>query len=111
MSILQIFAYIWDFVRSVITKQVLVALLKDKLIKYALKELLGSVAKGGFKAWLIQYVVSEFYDEIGGPMVKHLWRKGNLFYDKAKGELKYKKIVKAKDGKDEATYISVIGSV
>lgn len=97
--------------KGMFTKENIIQLLKDKFIKASLKKVLGSSAAGGIKGWLVTYAATELYEEIAEPIMKYLWRKGNLYYDKQSGELKYKKIIKAKEGEDEATYISTIGSV
>ena len=46
-------------------KSALITYLKDKAVKTALKKLLGSSIMGGPKAWIITYVVTELYDEVG----------------------------------------------
>ena len=85
--------------------------IKDKLIKAALKSVLGSVYAGGFKAWIIKLIVVEFTEEVAVPLVQFATRKGLLFYDKTTGAIKIKKIEQAKEDGNEDDYTSNIGNV
>lgn len=85
--------------------------LGGELTKLALKKILGSAAMGGFKAWAIKFAVEYLYEEYAVPMMQYLIRKGQLYYDKEKGEIKYKKLEEAKKDGDESTYNDVIDNV
>jgi len=43
--------------------------LKGKAVKLAIKKILGSAAMGGFKAWLIKFIVTELFEEIAEPII------------------------------------------
>ena len=92
-------------------KKVLINFLKEKTVKLALKKLLGSAAAGGFKAWLVKFVIIELFEEVAEPLLRLAVRKGLLIYDKIDGNIKVKKIEEAKDDNDEDAYTSTIGRV
>lgn len=85
--------------------------LEDKLVKAALKKVLGSAMAGGFKAWLIKLIVTELAEEVALPVIQLSTRKGLLFYDKVSGSIKYKKIEKAKESGKESEYVITISNV
>jgi len=89
----------------------LIKFLKGSAVKLTLKKVLGSVAAGGFKAWLVKYIATELFEEIAEPLIKLAIRRGRLVYDKADGALKVNKYEKAKEAGDESTYTDTIGRV
>lgn len=89
----------------------LINFLKGSAVKFALKKFLGSAAAGGFKAWLIKLIVTELFEEIAEPLLKLALRKGHFIYDKIDGEIKLKKIERAKNEEDEDAYTRNIGDV
>lgn len=96
---------------SEVFKTRLIEFLKGKAVKVALKKLLGSAALGGFKAWLIKFIVIELFEEVAQPLILLAYRKGMRVVDEANGKLKVKKIEKAKEEGSEDGYTSTIGTV
>jgi hypothetical protein len=92
-------------------KQPLIDFLKGSAVKYALKKLLGTAAMGGFKGWLVRYIVTELFEEIAEPVIRYLIRKGALAYDQAEGKIKIIKLERAKASKNEADYDSTIDDI
>lgn len=92
-------------------KKYLIDFLKGSAIKFALRKILGSAVMGGFKAWLVKFVVTELFEHVAQPIILLSLRKGLLFYDKQKGKIQVKKIAKAKEEGDEQTYDSTIDDV
>lgn len=45
-------------------KSILIDFLKGKAVRFALKKLLGSVAAGGIRGFIIKYIVTHFIDEV-----------------------------------------------
>jgi hypothetical protein len=90
--------------------------LKDKIlnflggqaVKLALKKILGSAAAGGFKAWLVKYVVTELYEEIGEPLVRAALNRVGYVYDKVEGKVLIKKL---RESENEAEYDSTIDDI
>ena len=78
--------------------------LKGKAVKLALKKFLGSALAGGFKAWLVKFIVTELFEELAEPIVRLLIRKGFLVYDKTQGAIRIKKLRQAKEEGDEDEY-------
>lgn len=92
-------------------KTQLIKFLKGEFVKLALKKVLGSVAFGGFKGWLVKFIATELFEELGEPVIKYSIRKGQLLYDKAAGEIKVKKYERAKEEGDEDAYSDSISNV
>ena len=92
-------------------KKYLIDFLKGSAVKFALRKILGSAVMGGFKAWLVKFIVSELFEHVAQPVILLSLRKGLLFYDKTQGKIRVKKIQKAKEEGDEQTYDSNIDDV
>lgn len=89
----------------------LMTFLKDRLVKQALKSILGSAAAGGIKGFIIKYIATELFEEVGEPLFKFLKRNGFLVIDKIEGEIKIRKIDRAEVDKNEEAYINSISSI
>jgi hypothetical protein len=72
-------------------KPYLIDFLKGQAVKLALKKLLGSAVAGGFKAWLIKYIVTELYEELGEPLLRFGLNKLGYYIDKQDGRKNNKK--------------------
>jgi len=81
-------------------KSALIKWAKTKAVTLALKKILGSAAMGGFKAWLIKYIVSELFEELVEPMMKLAFRKVGYLYEVKRGERTLKRIENAQDVDD-----------
>ena len=92
-------------------KEILIKLMKDNFVKIALKKLLGSVAAGGFKAWIVKYIATELFEEVAEPVVRFLVRKGQLVYDKRSGNIMISKVRRAIDENNDDDYWDAIGSI
>lgn len=92
-------------------RDILVNILKGKVVKMALVKFLGSAAAGGITGWLVTFIVEELFERVAEPIIRMSFRKGALFYDKTEGKLMVRKIRKAKEGKDEEEYRRTIGNV
>jgi hypothetical protein len=92
-------------------KKQLIKFLKGEFVKLALKKILGSVAFGGFKGWLVKFIATELFDQLGEPIIRYAIRKGQLAYDKAAGEITIKKVERAKENNDEDAYSDSISNV
>lgn len=71
--------------------------LRGKLFKLAIKKILGIAMMGGIKGWIIQFILTELYDQIGRPVIRLGMRKIQKQIDEEKGKKLYKDIEKAKD--------------
>jgi len=92
-------------------KKYLIDFLKGSAVKFALRKILGSAVMGGFKAWLVKFIVTELFEQVAEPLILLSMRKGLLFYDKTRGKIRIKKIQQAKEEGDENTYDSNIDDV
>jgi len=97
---------LWRAVRDKLVEH-----LKGKAVRLALKKILGAAAMGGFKGWLVKFIVTELFEEVAEPLIKLAVRKGFLLYDKAEGAIKIKKLNEAKEDGNEEDYRTTIGSV
>lgn len=92
-------------------KDYLIKFLRGEAVKLALKKLLGSAAAGGFKAWLVTFVVKELYDEVAEPIIKLAFRKSGYVYNKIDGKIKIKKLREARNENDEDAYDNIVTDV
>ena len=92
-------------------KNILIHLLRGRIIKLALKKILGSAAMGGFQAWLVKYIVTELYDELGEPILKAGVNYVGYRYDKYKGKVHITRLEKARDENDENNYNRTIDTI
>jgi hypothetical protein len=93
----------WQIVRDIVISQ-----LKGAAIKAALKKILGSAVMGGFKAWLVKFVVTELFEQVGEPLIRLSFRKGLFLVDKVSGKLLIIKLRNAKENSDENSYDDAI---
>ena len=89
-------------------KDQFIKFLRGEAVKLALKKILGSAAAGGFKAWLVSFVVKELYDEIGEPLVRAALNRVGYTYDKIEGKVLIKKL---READNEADYDSTIDDI
>lgn len=85
-------------------KKILIEQLKGAAVKAALKKLLGSAVIGGPKAWIIKYIVTELFEEIGEPLIKAAFIKMGYYYDRVEGKIIVKKIHDAREDNDADAY-------
>ena len=78
-------------------KNYLVSFLQKNAIKYALKKL---AIVGGFKAWLISFVIEELIEEADEHLIEPAFRKIGYLGDVADGDKIYRKVKNAQDRDD-----------
>ena len=83
-----------------IFKDWLIPFLKGAAVKAALKKILGSAVMGGFKGWLIKYVVTELYEEVAEPLIKMALNHAGYLYDRQKGKVLIKRLENAENSAD-----------
>lgn len=86
---------VWIFVRNQLIEH-----LKGKAVKLALKKILGSAVAGGFKAWIIKFIVTELFEEVAEPIIKLGFRKTGYLVDKAGGHYTLRRIENAQNNDD-----------
>lgn len=101
-------ASIWQRIKSYFTKEKIMAFLKGEFVKFALKKILGSAAAGGFKAWLVKFIITELYEEIGEPIIRAGLNLEGYTYDKVEGKVLIKKL---READNEADYDSTIDDI
>ena len=90
--------------------ETLLAQLKGQAVKLALKKILGSAAAGGFKAWLISFVVKNLWDEFVEPLMNAALIEVKYIKDKIDGKITAEKIEKARRSGDATTYNDAVDS-
>ncbi len=81
---------------------------KGAFIKAALKAILGTAAAGGFKGWLVKFIATELYEEVGEPVVKAVLVEAGYRIDKFNGKLEVKKLREATDADSHDTAVDDI---
>lgn len=81
-------------------KTALISWLKSKAVTMALKKILGSAMAGGFKGWLVKYIVTELFEELAEPVIKYAFRKVGYIYEVKKGEHILRRIENAENRDD-----------
>jgi hypothetical protein len=85
--------------------------LEKKLVKLALKKILGNALMGGFKAWLIKLIAKELFDEIGKPLLQAGFNQAGYIYDRIDGRITAKKIIQAREDGDEENYNRAVDDI
>lgn len=96
---------LWGGVKTVLsrvfTKEAILAFLKEKLVKLALKKIFGTALKAAsFKVWLVTFILTHLYEDLGEPVVKAGIRKVGYAYDYVDGTVVLKKIEGAENADD-----------
>jgi len=92
-------------------KTITIQYLKSAAVKAALLQFLGSTIAGGWKAWIIKFIVTELFEELAEPLVKYFFRKIGYVYDRIEGEIKFKRIEKAREDNDKNAYNIAVDDV
>lgn len=66
---------------------------------------------GGFRAWLIKYIVTELFEEIAEPLIKASFRRMGYLYDRAGGKIQVKKLNEAREDNNEDSYNSSVDDI
>ena len=78
-------------------KNIIVFFLEKQAVKVVLKKLL---ITGGFKAWIITFVVKELIEEMDEHLIEPAFRKVGYVSDKLEGAKVYKRVNNAKNVED-----------
>jgi hypothetical protein len=85
--------------------------LKDKIVVFTLKKILGSAVLGGPMGWLASFVASELYDELALPIVNLALRRSGFIYHKVEGKYQVGKLKKAEGENNEDEYDDVVTDI
>lgn len=91
------FQAILSYLSSTSVKERLVAMIKKEAVKGVLKKL---AITGGFKAWLITFVVEELVEEADEHLIEPAFRKIGFLKDRGDGAQVYRKVVNAQNRDD-----------
>ena len=83
--------------------QWLIDQLKGAAVKAALIKFLGSSLAGGFKAWLIKFIVTELFEEIAEPIMKAGVVQAGYIYNRVEGKILIKRVENAQDQNEHDT--------
>ena len=82
----------------------LIEFLKGKFVTMALAKLLSTAAMGGFRAWLIKFLVENLFEQVVEPIMKAGFIKLGYIYNRIEGNVLVSKIEKAKEENNETDY-------
>ncbi len=85
--------------------------LKSAAVKAALLKFLGSAVSGGWRAWIIKFIVAELFEEIAEPIIKAVFRQMGYMYDRVEGEIKFKQVEKAEENNDEKAHTISVSNI
>lgn len=86
-----------NFFKNKFTKEQILKTLEEKAVKSVLKKLL---IVGGWKAWVVKFVVGELIEEADEHLIEPAFRKIGFIKDSLEGKAIYKKVQNAKDVDD-----------
>jgi len=75
----------------------IVAMMKDKAIKFAVKKVLGTAVSGGYRFWIVKYVTKELYEKIAEPLVDLYFANKGYKVDRELGKIALKEVENAQD--------------
>jgi hypothetical protein len=90
--------------KSAFTKEALLSLLKDRIIKFALKRILGAALMSTFWGWLAKFLFEELYEEVFEPFLRFGLNKLGYYTHKSEGKLIIEKIREAREEGNEQDY-------
>ena len=83
----------------------MVDFLESQVIKAALVKFLGSAVVGGFRAYIIKYLVKNIlFDKAIEPLVKEAFLSAGYGLDVLEGHIKIKKLKEARESGNEEDY-------
>jgi len=85
-------------------RSAVIAQLKGQAIKGALILLFKSAAMGGFRGWLVKTIVTNFFNEIGEPIIKAAFIQINYTYERIEGKILIKKLKEAVIENNQTAY-------
>lgn len=91
----KILSALWSFFQTYILE-----VLKDVIIKKAIKLFLKTGAGTGFRAWLVTFVATELYEEVGRPVAQAVLVEVGYAMDIVDGRVKLKRLKEATSGED-----------
>jgi len=89
----------------------LIEWLKGKAVSLAIKKILGTAAMGGFKVWLIKFVVENLFEEVAEPVAKAVLIKGEWLYHRVEAEVIVSKLERADREHDEQAHNDSIDDI
>jgi len=92
-------------------KNVVVSLLKNKIMKVSLAKLATYTIVGPIKAWLLTFVIEELFEHLVEPLLKEMGYSIEYKIDQVSGKKKLDKIEKAKSENDIDTYVNTIADI
>ena len=96
----------WKRFQAILMEQ-----LKGALIKTALKKFIGSAAGGGFKVWLVKFIATELFEEVGEPLVKMALVEIRYVPVLIKGKLTSAKIIRAREDGNTQEYHATVNDM
>ena len=82
------------------TRERILKFLKEKAVESLFKKILGGIAMGGIKGWLVRFVITEVMEEVEDELVEPLLRKIGLVKDIHEGKTIYKRVEDAENRDD-----------
>jgi cellobiose-specific phosphotransferase system component IIB len=92
-----------NIVKSLLTQEVIVKYLQEKLIKFIIKKM---AITAGWQVWLVKLITEELVEEIAVPVINIKMAEIGMVYDKKEGKAAVTKISLAEDNEDEDDYDS-----
>ena len=76
-----------------------------------LKKILDSAFAGGPSGWLVKYIATELFDEIGKPLIDFALNEADYVIDVQIGKSQIKRIDKAEKGNDAQEYDDAVDDI
>lgn len=99
------------YFKATFSKEKIVAFFKKKFVTEAFKIIFGSAVFGGFYGWVAKYILENYYDEVGEPIIEAGLRKVGYVYHKVEGKILIKKLVKAQGEGNEDSYDDIVDDI
>lgn len=94
----------WNSLRPILLKY-----LYSNTVKLALKKILRSAVAGGFRAWIIKFVIKEYiFKKALEPIVKAAFREAGYIFHVVEGNHNLKKVEEARENGNQTEYDSAM---
>ena len=99
------------YIKANLTRAKIIEFFKKKFVTESMKIIFGSAVFGGFYGWIAKYILENYYDEIGEPIIEAGLRQVGFGYRKVQGKVIIRKVKKAQGEGDEDTYDELVSDI
>lgn len=110
-KLLSIWGRLLAYLKSLVSKEKILTHLKTNAVKQALIKILGSTALGGFRVYVITFIVNNLFDKLAEPIIELGLRKVGLLYNRTNGKIQITKLNNTDQMENENEYDDIVTDI